>query len=148
MRTSQEWQMVLGLEESPDAELLELLNETAGLESASFTAADAVSAGIAFELNPDALEGHIEEMFIAETVGEALCTARGVHKIGVREAARRLDVSGAQIVKIEQGCNSKVGTIGKYAEVIGFSACLTLRSQTRSGLTISVPLNLLAASKQ
>ena len=51
MKTAKQWQEDLGLEDLPDAELLALLNEAAGAETAAFTADEALTSGRASDLH-------------------------------------------------------------------------------------------------
>lgn len=140
MKTAQEWKDTLNLDDLPDAELLALLNDAEGMEAAPHTADEALAAGLATELDPHTLEQHIEELHTAETVGAALSAARGARHLAAREVGRRLGVSGARIVKLERGINAELFTVGRYAEAVGYRACLTLKPQEGGGPVISVPL--------
>lgn len=140
MKTAAEWQADLNLEELPDAEMLALLNEVAGMEAAPFTAEEAVSQGLAVELDADALEGQIEQLHTAQTVGAALGAMRGAKQLGVREMGRRLGVQGSAVVKLERGENAELATVARYAAAAGYRARLVLEPEQGGGPVISTPL--------
>lgn len=140
MKTAQEWQKDLGLEELPDAEMLALLNEAAGMETAPFTAHEAISAGLATELDTGKLEQQIEQLYTAETVGAALGAMRGASKLGVREMGRRLGVQGSAVTKLERGENAELATVARYAAAAGYRARLVLEPSESGGPIITTPL--------
>lgn len=140
MKTAQEWQTALDLDATPDAELLALLNDTAGMEAAPFTAEEALSAGLATELDPGSFEQEVENIYMAETVGAALSAVRGARRLAVREMARRLNVSGARIFKLEHGENAELATVARYATAAHYRVSLTLEPEG-GGPVISVKLN-------
>lgn len=140
MKTAQEWQQELGLEELPDMEMLALLNEAAGMDAAPFTADEAISQGLASEPDIDTLEQHIEQLYTAETVGAALGAMRGASKLGVREMGRRLGVQGSAVVRLERGENAELATVARYAAAAGYRARLVLEPEQGGGPVISTPL--------
>lgn len=141
MKTAEQWQQDLNLDTLPDADMLALLNEAAGLETAAFTADEAVSLGLADELEVDGLEQRVEALYTAETIGAALGAMRGARHLGVREMARRLGVQGSAVVKIERGENAELMTVARYATAAGYRARLVLEPEQGGGPVISTPLN-------
>lgn len=141
MKTAQEWQKELNLDGLPDAEMLALLNEVAGMGDVPVPAEGSAAAQMVSELDVDGLEGHIEELHTAKTIGAALGAMRGAKHLGVREMGRRLGVQASAVVKIEKGENAELLTVARYATAAGYRARLILEPENGSGPVISTALN-------
>lgn len=145
MKTAEQWQKELNLDALPDAEMLAMLNEVAGMEAAPLTADEALGIGLVTELDPDTLREQVESLYMAETIGAALSAARGARKLSVREAARRLGVTAPAVLKLERGENAETVTVARYAAALGYRARLTLEPDSEAGgaPVISTPLSSL-----
>ena len=122
MKTAQEWQHLLGLDELPDNEFVTALNslegedlvDGGGLESQGLIAAGTSPAELVSTL-------------IVESAGEAFRAVRQERGLTVRQAAENWGVSAGRISQMESPeANLYMSTVGSAALRMGYKAKLVL----------------------
>lgn len=139
MKTAEQWKADLKLDELPGEELLALLNETAGQEAAAVPPEVSHAASLVSELNVDTLEGEVEALHTARTIGAALAAMRGARHLGVREMGRKLGTTGSAVTRLERGENAEIATVVRYAEAAGYRVRILLEPEDE-GPTITTAL--------
>ncbi|CAM3407718.1 helix-turn-helix transcriptional regulator [Deinococcus saxicola] len=134
-KTPQEWQVVLGIDELPDAQWVEMLNalegkgtiDGGGLEAQGLTAS---------ALTPD----EIGVALVVESAGAAFRAVRQDQQLTVRQAAEAWGVSPGRVSQIEAAdANLYLSTVGSAALRMGYRAKLLLEP-LESGPTIVATL--------
>ncbi|WP_293909222.1 helix-turn-helix transcriptional regulator [Deinococcus sp.] len=119
MKTAQEWQIALDLDELPDAELLALLGEAQDYETSLGTLPDHHFVRV----TPD----EIAQAVAVGSVGQAFRTIRERQGLTVRAAGERWGVSSGRISQLEHpDANLTIGTITEMLARMGQRARLVI----------------------
>ncbi|CAM3955342.1 helix-turn-helix domain-containing protein [Deinococcus frigens] len=121
-KTPQEWQVVLGLDELPDAQWVEMLNALEGRDTIDGGGLEAQGL-TASVLTPD----EISMALVVESAGAAFRTVRQDQHLTVRQAAEAWGVSPGRVSQIEAAdANLYLSTVGSAALRMGYRAKLVL----------------------
>ncbi|WP_261665183.1 helix-turn-helix domain-containing protein [Deinococcus sp. Marseille-Q6407] len=122
MKTAQEWQQHLGLDELPDDEFVTALNSLEGEEAIAGGGLEAQGL-VATQTSPAELVGAL----VVESAGEAFKAARQEQGLTVRQAAESWGISPGRVSQMESPeANLYMSTVGSAALRMGYRAKLVL----------------------
>ena len=141
MRTKEEVQQELGLDELPDDEFMDLLREAGEEEIVS-----GVSPVEEDGYTPEEIRDELSEAIVAKNVGEMISNIREQAGISLREAAEAIGVSHSRIQQLENSDNIEIGTLARVAVGLGFQVKISLEpSEKNSGDYRSIEADLTEA---
>jgi plasmid maintenance system antidote protein VapI len=136
-RTKQQVYEDLNLDQYPDDEFMELL-ESVG--DSPYIEGSGVP-GLLEEWTPEQMEAAVQDMFLAQSVGELLEEARKQSGLTMNDVAEKMNVSRGRINQLEQpDANLEVATVTRMAQAMGYKVTLTLEPQSESKSSLKVEL--------
>ena len=122
MKTAQEWQQHLGLDELPDDEFVTALNSLEGQDAVDGGGLEAQGL-VAAQTSP----AELVSALVVESAGEAFKAVRQEQGLTVRQAAESWGVSPGRISQMESPeANLYMSTVGSAALRMGYRAKLVL----------------------
>lgn len=134
MKSKEQVKEDLNLDELPDDEFMDLLDEVGQEEIVS-----GVSPVEDDGYTPDEVREELAEAMIADSLGETLSKAREQAGLSLREAADVIGISHSRIQQLESSENLEIETLARVAAGLGFKATLNLepdQSQTEKNRPI------------
>lgn len=133
-KTAQEWKAELDLDELPDAEFLEALNELEGKEVVVGSSSRPGGSWVCMTLS------EIKEILLVEGVGMAFKAIRTGKGLSTRSGAHEWQLSQGRVSQIEQpGVNLELATVANLAQRMGYRTRVVFEP-IEGGQTISATL--------
>lgn len=128
-RTKQEVREMLGLDEDPSDELMQLLAETGDESRPARGPRPAVARATFADLTAGLDEGRTEraEARMAKKVGELFAMAREEAGLSLQGAGNAIGVSKARTQQLEQSTNTQISTLHRYAAALGYDLIIGLQ---------------------
>ncbi len=141
-KTAQEWQEQLNLDELPDAEMVEMLNAAAGMETSPFTDDELLARGLVVEMTPNELAAEVERLYVEQSLGKVLAALRAERHKTLQEVGDALGITRSRVAHLERGENAKLDTIARFAAALGFEATLVFRATEPEEVRFELPLSI------
>lgn len=136
----EEWQTTLNLEQSPDAELMALLEQASDENTPKAFEAASTDAHLT-PITPTGITSMLEEALISKSLSQMLKSARNESGMTLAEVSERMGVSRGRIGQLEsEGSNLEAQTLARLADALEYDVVLTLRPRVAGRQVITTEL--------
>ncbi len=127
-KTAKTWQKQLRLEETPDAELLALLEQARDDKPKGKSKK---TSKYRFVKTSEAISQTFEKAVLQESLGALLSKARKETGLTMQAVGEKIGVSRGRIAQIESMPNLELQTLVRQADVLGYDVVVTLQPRSK-----------------